>query len=727
MTRNIPELLAPAGNREAFEAAIASGADAVYLGAGNFNARQNADNFSMEDLQAACRDAHLRRRKVYLTANTLIMPGEMDEAFRMVSSAAEAGIDAAIIQDVGLMNVLRHKLPQLELHTSTQMNIRSEAGIEFAKRLGASRVTLARELSIEQIAELAKCGIDLEVFVHGALCICQSGQCLLSSLIGGRSANRGQCAQPCRLPYSLVNAQGKKMSDLGEYLLSPHDLMGIELLPQLIDAGVASLKIEGRMKSIEYVSTVTHIYREALDRAYVERESFQATDEEKDQLADAFSRGFSKAYLVGENGNEMMGYKRPNNRGLVVGRVSGFKNGFVHVNLTQEISVGDLLEVWTKKGRVTYEVTLADKIDERKAELNIRGAVSINDRIFRVRSAKLAQSVKERTERGMQSEQINISVRACLNEPLSITISDNYGIEASAQGAIVEAARTKALTREDIIEHVGRLGGTPYVCDNWEVELIEGVGLGFSALHKLRKKAIEAYEDALLASLDKQRSTAAKQAQVLDTRENAPQSEIAHFVTRLNSQSENIAFDLDSFKPGKNIGPKLYACNLESLKVWAALGANFAWLSPELTLAQIKKLADNSPLPLGITVYGRQELMISDHCFLMAEGPCAKNCSSCARRNGEQLYLRDRKNYEFPVTTDENGKGHLYNSVVFDACHAIPDLMNAGVRAFAIDDTLLNDFDAEQQYYRARRAMQGKRVKKEEGTTVGNLFRNRKS
>ncbi len=726
MVYKIPELLSPAGNREAFEAAIAAGADAVYLGAGKFNARQNADNFSMQDLRAACRDAHLRRRKVYLTANTLVMPGEMDDAYRMVSDAAEAGVDAAIIQDVGLMNVLRHKLPQLELHASTQMNIRSEAGIEFAKKLGATRVTLARELSIEQIGDLAKTGMDLEVFVHGALCICQSGQCLLSSLIGGRSANRGQCAQPCRLPYSLVSSQGKKMSNLGDYLLSPHDLMGIELLSQLIDAKVASLKIEGRMKSAEYVSAVTHIYRQALDRAYVEKDSYQATDEEKDQLADAFSRGFSKAYLVGDNSNDMMGYKRPNNRGLVVGRVAGFKNGFVNVNLSQEIYVGDLLEVWTKKGRVTYEVTLADKIDIHSAELNIRGAVSINDRIFRVRSAKLAQSVKKRTACGMQSEPINISVRACLGEPLSITVSDNYGVEACAKGANVEAARTKALKREDIIEHVGRLGATPYVCNNWDIELSVGVGLGFSALHKLRKKAIELYEEKLLASLEKQRSESAKNAQILDTREDAAPSEIAHFVTRINSKSENIAFDLDSFKPGKNIGPKLYACNLESLKVWSSLGANFVWLSPELTLSQIKKLADDSPVPLGITVYGRQELMVSDHCFLMAMGPCNKKCKTCSRRLGEQLYLRDRKNYEFPVITDEQGRGHLYNSVVFDACHAIPDLMNAGVRAFAIDDTFLSDFDAEQQYYRARRAMQGKRVKKEEGTTAGNLFRNRK-
>ena len=210
-----PELLAPAGNREAFEAALAAGADAIYLGVSEgFNARNNADNFSMEDLKAACRDARLRGRKVYLTANTLVMPGEMDQALSLVTTAAEQGIDAAIIQDVGLAQRLREEIPQLELHTSTQMNIRDEAGIEFARKLGFGRVTLARELSVEQIAKLAKLGMDLEVFIHGALCICQSGQCLLSSLIGGRSANRGVCAQPCRLPYAIVNGEGKQLSTL---------------------------------------------------------------------------------------------------------------------------------------------------------------------------------------------------------------------------------------------------------------------------------------------------------------------------------------------------------------------------------------------------------------------------------------------------------------------------------------------------------------------------------
>ena len=723
---NKPELLAPAGNRAAFEAALAAGADAIYLGsASGFNARSNADNFGAEDLEAACRDAHLRKRKVYLAANTLVMPGEMDEAFKAVFAAAEAGVDVAIIQDIGLATVLRREIPELELHTSTQMNIRDEAGIEIAKKLGFGRVTLARELSVKQIKKLAACGIDLECFVHGALCICQSGQCLLSSLIGGRSANRGVCAQPCRLPYELVNAEGRKIADPGEYLLSPKDLMGIDMLPQLIDAGVASLKIEGRMKSAEYVSAVTGAYRSALDRAWLEEDGFEAADEEKSALSEAFSRGFTSAYLAGERGNAMMGYKRPNNRGVLVGRVKGFRNGMVQIDETEQLQVGDLLEVWTKNGRTTYEVTGADDLRAGRVELYIRGAVSPGDRLFRVRSAALAAECQQRTEEGLRNIGLHMGVAAVVGEPLMVMVADEDGVIGQAEGAIVEQARTKAITREEIEEHAGRLGGTPYYVLDWDIEMSEDTGLGYSALHKARARAIAAYELAVLDTARDERYARGRACGGLDVSRVQPLEEMAPFSTAIDFNDTDIACTLGEFEPDKAIGPKMYATNLDALLAWAALGANFAWLSPELTLAQIKKLADESPMPLGLVVYGRQELMVSDHCFLMAAGECDQKCAKCKRRRGEQLYLRDRKGYLFPITSDVAGRGHLYNSICLDNAHAIGDLRRAGVTGFAVDSTLLTEVQAEEQYYRIRRGIQGKEITKEEGTTAGNLFRNR--
>lgn len=713
-----PELLAPAGNRAAFEAALAAGADAIYLGAGSFNARRNADNFAIDDLRAACRDAHLRGARVYLTANTLVFPGEMDDALAMVASATEAGIDAAIVQDVGLMSVLRRELPELELHASTQLNVRGKRGIELATRLGCSRVTLARELSIEQIARLAELGVDLEVFVHGALCICQSGQCLLSSLIGGRSANRGLCAQPCRLPYKLVDEDGKTLAQEGQYLLSPKDLCGIGMVDRLIEADVASLKIEGRMKSPEYVSTVTATYREAIDRAWEDRASYEAADDAEDVLAEAFNRGFTQGYLAGERGNDMMGYRRPNNRGVAVGRVTGYSAGKVKLAATRDIAVGDLLEFWTSKGRVTYTVESSDTLKGETKYLGVREPVSVGDRVFRVRSAKLARDAEERTAMGMKIP-VSIGVTMRKGEPLEIIVRDEAGHEAKAIGPIIEEARTKAITREDVIEHVGRLGSTPFTCEDWQIDLDEGVGIGFSTLHKTRSAALAAFEETLL---DADGQTALSVGGIDITRV-TDLSDMAPFTTVIRFDDTNIACSLEEFEPGCAIGPRMYATNIEAIRTWAALGASFVWLSPELTLHQMKLLADESPLPLGIVVIGRQELMVSDHCFLMSEGPCDERCGTCERRQGASRFLEDRKGYRFPVTTDACGRGHIYNAVPLDVAHAIGDLLRAGVRGFAVDATLMGEGEAEHAHNRVRSGINGTKVKKSADTTTGHLFR----
>ena len=266
------ELLAPAGGAEALHAAVAGGADAVYLGLDAFNARRNADNFTLETLGEACDYAHLRGVRVYVTLNTAILPSEVDRALECARQAYRAGADAFIVQDVGVAAELSRSLSQARLHISTQMNTHNAAGIEAAAKLGARRVTLARELSLAEVEHLAHVasdlGLEVEAFAHGALCVCYSGQCFMSSMIGGRSANRGLCAQACRLPYELRNrAQRKELPSPGEHLLSPQDLCAIDLMPELVAAGAASLKIEGRNKKAFYVASVVHAYRRVLDGA----------------------------------------------------------------------------------------------------------------------------------------------------------------------------------------------------------------------------------------------------------------------------------------------------------------------------------------------------------------------------------------------------------------------------------------------------------------------------
>ena len=716
-----PELLAPAGGRAAFEAAVAAGADAVYLGAGGFNARRNADNFDAADLRAACRDAHLHGCAVYLAANTLVMPGEMDEALSLVADAAEAGVDAAIVQDMGLAALVRRELPKLPLHASTQMNIRGPRGLEIARKMGFSRVTLARELSLEQVARLAGEGVELEVFAHGALCICESGQCLFSSMVGGRSANRGVCAQPCRLPYTLVDANGRTIPTDGEFLLSPKDLNTLDMLPRLVAAGVASLKIEGRMKSPEYVSSVTAAYRAALDRACEAPEGFAPTDDERAQVAEAFTRGFTGGYLAGVRGAELMGCKRPNNRGVAVGRVAGFAGGRVRVKATQPVLRGDLLEIWTQHGRVMHEVGAADGdvVETGRVELRVKGAVSTGDRVFRVRSAALREACGRRTADGWNVP-LDFTVKMEIGAPLEICVRDANGVEGRVAGDAVEPARTKAVSREDIVAHVGRLGATCYAAHGWDVQLSEGAGIGFSTLHKLRDRALASYEERKLAAWDAGRRR--PPAAALDFTGVVDMSEQATFTTRIDFSDTDIACELEEFEPGRAIGPKLYATNLHAVQAWAALGASFVWLSPELTIHQMKLIADESPLPLGLVVAGRQELMVSGHCFFTAAGPCDGCCARCKRRS-EGWRLRDRKGYEFPIATSADGRGHLYNAVPLDVAHAVPDLLGAGLVGFAVDTTLMGEREAEDEFYRVRRAVAGKPQKKREGTTSGHVFR----
>ena len=303
--------------------------------------------------------------------------------------------------------------------------------------------------------------------------------------------------------------------------------------------------------------------------------------------------------------------------------------------------------------------------------------------------------------------------------PLEITVHDSAGHEARALGPVVEEARTKAVTREDVIDHVGRLGATPFSCASWDIMLDEGVGIGFSALHKTRTAALEAFEETLLEA----RTKPALRVGSVDITRVPDHSDMAPFATIIRFDDTNIACSLEEFEPGCAIGPRMYATNIEAIRTWAALGASFVWLSPELTLHQMKLLADDSPLPLGIIVIGRQELMVSDHCFLMAEGPCDERCGTCERRQNAPRFLEDRKGYRFPVTTDACGRGHIYNAVPLDVAHAIGDLLRAGVRGFAVDATLMGEGEAEHAHNRVRSGINGTKVKKSADTTTGHLFR----
>ena len=513
------ELLAPAGTVAALHAAVGAGADAVYLGLEHFNARRGAENFTMPTFRTACEYAHLRGVRIYVTLNTEILPSEWKAAMECARQAWRAGADAFIVQDIGLAAEIRRTLPEVRLHISTQMNTHNLAGIHAAAALGASRVTLAREMSLEEIRVLVQAareeGLEVETFAHGALCICYSGQCFMSSMIGGRSANRGMCAQACRLPYELRNTStARALPSPGEHLLSPKDLCSVDMLGELVDAGVSSLKIEGRMKSPEYVSAVVGVYRAVLDRVLATRakggdgREIRATQAEKNALAEAFSRGFTTAYLTHDRGNDIMSYQRPNNRGVAVGRVARVAEDALWLAPTKRLATGDVLEVWTGKGRAT--VTVAEtkagkdglvKVPFGKIDRELR-AVRKDDRIFRVRSAEAAFADDALEPRVAVDGRVVLRLgSAALVEFWPADWPETAGEEpvGSAAGAEVEPARTKAVTAEEVRDHVDRLGSAPFALRNLDVEMDEGVGIGFGALHQLRASALEELTRAMLA------------------------------------------------------------------------------------------------------------------------------------------------------------------------------------------------------------------------------------
>ncbi|MDA3936543.1 MAG: DUF3656 domain-containing protein [Actinomycetota bacterium] len=748
----VPELLAPAGGPESLRAAVNNGADAVYLGVESLNARRSAKNFSLETLPEVCHFAHLHGVRVYLTANVLVLADEMITAVEMVSRAWETGIDAVIVQDLGLLRLLRRELPHVRIHASTQMNTHNSATVEELARLGVSRVTLARETSLGEISTLAAVeGIEVESFVHGALCVSYSGQCLMSSMIGGRSGNRGLCAQPCRMPYELTDGRREVVETPGLYLLSPRDIVGIGQLPALIEAGVSAFKIEGRMKSPEYVALVTRVYRAALDRALEDPAEFSITEGERSILDEAFSRGFSPAYLLEERGNSMMSYTRPNNRGVAIGRVSRLEDHWATVALEGALDSGDTIEFWTNNGRFAQKVGTMRYEDGTTMSAPAGASVGIlaekrlskSDRVFRVVNASLEQAAK-RTFTKDASEgtiDLDISVTLVRNRPLTVRVNDGTHFGA-AEGPTIEVARTKPITADEVAEHVGRLGGTPYRAASWDIELDAGAGVGYSTLHRVRREAIDEYEASVLAPWadrsfqnieisvprGRKHETAAPEIVVatsdisiaracLDTNVARVQipvwllkefggkvpDRIVPVIPRIAHDTEADGFLRDVAKCQRvvvgNLGLirkladegieveadwSLGAVNPWTLEALVDLGASSVWLSPELSGRQIAEMAQHSKVRVGTAIWGRQELMVTEHCVLMAQGPCKRNCDTCKRRHGRHT-LRDQKGYEFPVVTDPTGRSHIYNAVPLDLTRALNEVVETGLGAVRLD------------------------------------------
>lgn len=503
------ELLAPAGSFEAFKAAVENGADAVYLGGKSFSARASAANFNLEELQKAIRYAHERQTKVYVTVNILIADHEFPQLLDYLYSLHEIGVDALIVQDVGVAELIHTILPEMDIHASTQMTVNTSWGVQHLAGLGFCMVVLARETSADEIKLIAaKTPLNIEVFVHGALCIGYSGQCLMSSFIGGRSGNRGTCAQPCRMTYQLVNDQKENLliqKNPGEHLLSPKDLNLAEELAELKQIGVHSIKIEGRMKRPEYVATVTRLYRQAINR--IEQSEGSAGGpllfpEEHQELLQVFNRDFTTGYWRENLGGELMSYSRPNNRGTRLGRVTRLESGRLFIKLEAALHPGDGIELWTGRGRegVTVGSIWKDRTEVEEGlqgdtiQIEFSGIAHSGDRVFKTNDVLLMEKARESYQEGREQRKRPLTMRlsGCVGEQLRLEVQEGERRIAVNSASRAQKALKRPLTWEYTFQQLGRLGTTPFWLENLELEIEEGIILPVSDLNDLRRSAVEA-------------------------------------------------------------------------------------------------------------------------------------------------------------------------------------------------------------------------------------------
>ncbi len=503
-----PELLAPAGDWEAMRAAVANGADAVYFGLSQFNARHRAANFGRDELPEVMNYLHHHNVRGYVAFNTLIFSDELPEAVEFIKTIAAAGADAVIVQDLGLVRLIKRVCPTLPVHGSTQMTLTEPRGIEFVRRLGVERVILARELSIADIRKIIpQTPMPLEVFVHGALCVAYSGQCLTSEALGGRSANRGQCAQACRMPYELiVDGQKRDLGDIS-YLLSPQDLAAYDLVSDLATLGVVSFKIEGRLKGAPYVSQATKTYRAALDAA-IDEKPFELSNGELRDLTQVYSRGFAPGFLAGVNHQQLVQGRFPKSRGLRLGVVERTSNRGVVVRLDTpdlEIKPGDgvvfdegrpeerelggrVFEVVERAHATLIEVRFdRDALDSARVKT---GAIvwKTDDPALRKRLEATFAS-----DRVVHRTPLKLRMSGRAGGPLRVMIRDDAGhaVEDSWPGPL-QTAHTQPLTVEIIREQFARLGDTPCCLGEIEIDLPEPVMTPRSVLNDLRRRMVAA-------------------------------------------------------------------------------------------------------------------------------------------------------------------------------------------------------------------------------------------
>lgn len=488
------ELLAPAGDISCLKASINAGCDAVYLSGKLFGARAFANNFSDDELIYAIKYAHLYGVKVYLTVNTIIYERQVERFIDYIRFVHKNNIDAVIIQDLGMLDLVRKKFPNLEVHASTQMHIHNYEGALFAKKMGIKRVVIARETNLDVIKKIKdNIDIELECFIHGALCVSYSGQCLMSSLIGNRSGNRGTCAQCCRKPYDLYDENNNKLNQ-DKYLLSTKDLCTLENIDKIIESGVDSLKIEGRAKRSEYVYLVVSIYRKVIDE-YYKTGKLNIDDEDIIELKKMFNRYFTKGFILNEENSNIVNQKRPNHMGIEVGYVIESNLKYIKIKLSKKVCVNDGLRILDKedKGLVINKMYINNKevLSASKGDIisiKYDKKVSINSKVILTTDNNKIKEIENILKKDSRKVLVDINVSAKLNEKLKISITDGVNVLCTHSSFLIEKANKVSTSKEMIIKQISKLGDTIYKLRNINVEIDDNIFINIKDINILRRK-----------------------------------------------------------------------------------------------------------------------------------------------------------------------------------------------------------------------------------------------
>lgn len=724
------ELLSPAGDFETLKQAIHNGCDAVYLGGKKFGARKFASNFDNEEMIKAIKYCHLYGVRIYVTVNTVIFDDEVNDFLEYITFLHKSGVDAVIMQDLGMISLVKKMLPNLEIHASTQAHTHNVNQIRLLEKLGVSRIVTAREMSLDEIKKLDT-SLEIETFIHGALCVCYSGQCLFSSLLLNRSGNRGECAGICRLPFTLLE-DGKKLDTDGRYLISPKELNSTNHIKELLESNITSFKIEGRMKSPTTIGFITRLYRMLIDK-YENGEDLKLTDDENKKLMVLFNRGFTEGFLFNKSGRELMNIESPNHIGIEIGKVIEITNKKIKIKLTDSLNQEDGIRFKEEQlGMIANFIY--DRNDNLTSGAGSGDVIYLDNKIGLTKTCSVLKTIDSKFIKELENYEekkipISIKVVALVNGLFSLELNDGKN-KVVVEDNIIEKATGSGTTRERILEQLQKLGDTPFKLEKYDLDVDDGIFIPISKLNELRRRAVnelisirendkkeviinkkvlldkvEENKNPIITALVRNREQLEMCLEekidviyVTDYNLYKQYSHLKNIYLRTSRVMNNFKdFDNEKLLIGETGSIYKYRKNNEIISDYylnvtnsytvdylRKIGVSGITLSVENSVDTIESISNRvGGSNLEVIVYGKLEAMIMKYCPLrMLVNDDKLPCNIC--RNGKKYELEDRNGERYSLLQD-NELTHIFYYKNLDLREDISKLLEVGVDRYRVE------------------------------------------